>query len=475
MTGSASSAQRIQRIFDMQQKHAIQLRTERIQERIKQLKKLKSWIDKNDFLIKKAIYDDFRKPEAEVDMSDIYPVLTELKDAIRNIKRWSSVTPVDGSVAYLTTSAQVEYEPKGVCLIMAPWNFPFNLTIGPLVSALAAGNTVMIKPSEMTPNTSALIDDMVGELFREEEVAVFNGEAEVAKTLLELPFDHIFFTGSPAIGKLIMKAAAEHLTSVTLELGGKSPAVIDENVNIRDAARKIAWGKFLNNGQTCVAPDYVLVHTQVKDQFLDALSVQVSSLFGGNEGLIGASPDYARLVNRRHFSRISSLMEEALQKGAKVRFGNHKDEADHFISPTVLTDVSLDMQVMEEEIFGPVLPVITYNDLHEAISIINKKPKPLALYYFGKSKKRRRQLVSSTSSGTVCINDCVIQYSHPHLPFGGVNNSGLGKAHGRYGFLAFSNEKAVLKQRIGFTSSRFIYPPYTKSVRLILKLLKKYF
>ncbi len=475
MSDDPSPDPRISRVFDLQKEHARKLRTESPANRIQRLKALKKWIEKNEYLIQKAIYRDFKKPALEVDMSDIYPVLTELKDALHNLKKWMRSTPVDSSVAYFSTTSHIRYEPRGVCLIIAPWNFPFNLTIGPLVSAIAAGNTIMIKPSEMTPNTSEVIDKMVGEIFKEEEVAVFTGDVEVSKELLKLPFDHIFFTGSPAVGKAIMKAAAEHLTSVTLELGGKSPTVVDANVNIGDAAKKIAWGKFMNNGQTCVAPDYVLIHKSVKKSFIEALRDQTEKMFNGKGNDFVQSEDYARIVNERHYKRIQELVQDAVKKGASVAFGNETRAEDNFISPTVLTDVSPDTEIMEEEIFGPVLPVVEYENFDDVIDIINRKPKPLALYYFGRSKKRRKKLISSTSSGGVCINDCVLHFGHPNLPFGGVNNSGIGKSHGKYGFLAFSNEKAVLKQRVGFTTTKMVYPPYTKRVRSILHLLKRYF
>ena len=474
MSDDQSGAQRAKKVFDLQKEHAERLRTEKLAGRITRLKALKKWIEKNEYLIQKAIYKDFKKPASEVDMTEIYPVLTELKDALRHIKKWARSTPVDSSVAYLSTRSRVEYEPKGVCLIIAPWNFPFNLTIGPLVSAIAAGNTAMIKPSEMTPNTSELMDKMVGEIFREEEVAVFTGNVEVSKELLKLPFDHIFFTGSPAVGKIIMRAAAEHLTSVTLELGGKSPTIVDDNANLEDAAEKIAWGKFMNNGQTCVAPDYVLVHKSVKDMFVDALKVQSQKLFF-SQGQTTASADYARIVNQNHYSRLQGLVDEAVQKGASVAFGNESDQDERFIAPTVLTNVPMDAEIMEEEIFGPVLPIIEYENFDDTIDLINQKPKPLALYYFGQSKKRQKKLISSTSSGGVCINDCVLQFGHPNLPFGGVNNSGIGKSHGKYGFLAFSNEKPVLKQRVGLTTTKLVYPPYNKRVQAVLHLLKRYF
>lgn len=436
---------------------------------------MKKWIDSNDKMIQKGIYDDFKKPAGAVDVSEIYPVLTELKDAIANLKRWVKDTKVDTSVAYLGTAASVKYEPKGVCLIISPWNFPFLLTVGPLISALTAGNTVIIKPSEMTPHTSEIIDKMIGDLYKEDHVAVFKGDAAMSQMLLKLPFDHIFFTGSPQVGKVIMRAAAEHLTSVTLELGGKSPTVVDETANIRDAAQKIAWGKFINNGQTCVAPDYILVHESIQDQFLSELRQYVSRLFdAGNQGF-KQSEDYARVVNQKHLIRLLELVDDAVSLGAKLAIPKEVDEEDCYLSPVILTQVSFSARVMQEEVFGPVLPVLTFSSLDEVITQVNEQPKPLAFYYFGRSRKTCKKLLSQTSSGTFCINDCVLQFGHPHLPFGGVNNSGIGKSHGKYGFLAFSNEKAVLRQRVGLTTTKLVYPPYGKRTQLIGTLLKKYF
>ncbi|MEM1407414.1 MAG: aldehyde dehydrogenase family protein [Bacteroidota bacterium] len=466
---------RVNHIFGKQKKNSLILRGESLSNRIKRLKSLKRWIDSNDKMIQKAIFDDFKKPAGAVDISEIYPVLTELKDAIANLKRWAKATKVDTSVAYLSTTASVKYEPKGVCLIISPWNFPFLLTLGPLISALAAGNTVIIKPSEMTPHTSDIMDKMIGDLYREDYVAVFKGDAAMSQMLLKLPFDHIFFTGSPHVGKVVMRAAAEHLTSITLELGGKSPTVVDETANIRDAAQKIAWGKFMNNGQTCVAPDYILVHESVQDQFLSELKKYVSKLFDtGNQGF-KQSEDYARVVNQRHLTRLLELVDDAVSSGARLAIPKEVDEEDCFLSPVILTRVSFNTRVMQEEVFGPVLPVLTFSSLNEVITRVNEQPKPLAFYYFGRSRKTRKKLLSETSSGTFCINDCVLQFGHPHLPFGGVNNSGIGKSHGKYGFLAFSNEKAVLRQRVGLTTTKLVYPPYGKRTQLISKLLKKYF
>jgi aldehyde dehydrogenase (NAD+) len=315
---------------------------------------------------------------------------------------------------------------------------------------------------------------MSQEVFTENEVTVIEGGTQTSQELLNLPFDHIFFTGSPSIGKVVMKAAAENLTSVTLELGGKSPTIVTQSANVSEAAQRIAVTKFINNGQTCIAPDYILAHKNIAADLINQLKEQIPALFGGLDKNIADSPDYARIVNEKHFARLSDLLREAESKGAKVETGGAMDFSQRFI-PVVLSNVSHKSRIMEEEIFGPILPVITYNSLDEAIDYINNKPKPLALYFFGSNRSEINRVKNETSSGSVCINDCAIQFLHPYLPFGGVNTSGIGKSHGHAGFLAFSNEKPVLRQRSGLTAFRFFYPPYTKAVQRMIDWVLKLF
>ncbi|MGI9544914.1 MAG: aldehyde dehydrogenase family protein [Cyclobacteriaceae bacterium] len=462
-------------IFKQQKKMSIALRNEDIDDRKQRLKKIKKWVLDHRTDIQKAVYQDFKKPPEEVDLSEIYAVLTEVRHAIKHLHNWMKPKKVEAPLSLLGTKSRVVYEPKGVCLIIAPWNFPFNLAIGPLISALAAGNTVMLKPSELTPHTSQLIEDMINELFEPAEVAVFQGGKEIAQSLLALPFDHIFFTGSPQVGKIVMKAAAEHLTSVTLELGGKSPVIVDETANIPDAAEKIIWGKLLNKGQTCIAPDYVLVHQEVKESLIDEMKVYIDKLFDDEGKGIKESSQYARIINEQHFNRIHELIDQAVDLGAEIELGGETDIEECFIHPTLLRNVPKEATIMEEEIFGPVLPLVKFRDLTEAISYINSKPKPLALYIFSQTRSNQENIIKQTSSGTVAINDNILQFMHPELPFGGVNNSGIGKSHGHFGFLAFSNEKAVLKQKIGLTSVKPIYPPYNSIAKNAIELLLKYF
>ncbi|HEY5822955.1 MAG TPA: aldehyde dehydrogenase family protein, partial [Cyclobacteriaceae bacterium] len=429
----------------------------------------------NQESLQKAIYNDFQKPPFEVTSTELFPVIGEIKYAIEHLGEWAAPKKIDAPLTYIGTRTEIRYEPKGVCLIIAPWNYPFNLCIGPLVSCLAAGNTAILKPSEMTPYTSAFIKSMMSELFTEEEVAVIEGGTDVSTALLSLPFDHIFFTGSPGIGKVVMKAAAENLTSVTLELGGKSPTIIDETANLNDAAKRVAFGKFFNNGQTCIAPDYVLVHHTVKSKFIDLLKKQVNEQFGGGKIVEEGAGDYARIVNSKHFQRIDHLIQDALQGGANLELSGNANSQTRFIPPTILSDVSMRSKIMEEEIFGPVLPILSYDKQEEVIEIINSKPKPLGMYVFSNNKRFREKVITQTSAGAVCVNDCVLQFTHPHLPFGGVNNSGIGKAHGQYGFISFSNEKPVIRQKSGWANAYFFYPPYTNWKKKLIAVILRWF
>jgi aldehyde dehydrogenase (NAD+) len=465
----------VKRVFDLQKQKSLTLRHESVVTRKKRLEVLKNWIATNRSRIEGAVYADFKKPATEVSISEIYPVVAEIKHALTNLDAWTRPKKIDAPVTYLGTRSEIRYEPRGVCLIIAPWNYPFNLCLGPLVSCLAAGNTAFIKPSELTPHTSALICDMMNELFEEDVVAVVEGGTEEASMLMDLPFDHFFFTGSPAVGKIVMKAAAEHLASVTLELGGKSPAIIDASANIKDAAKRIAFGKFINNGQTCIAPDYVLIDEKIQRQFLNELNTCIQAMYGEGGSINENSPHYTRIVNDKHFQRIKRLLDDAIQRGAKSETSALSNPETRFISPTVLSSVVMDAKIMDEEIFGPILPVVAVQSIDEAIAIINSKPKPLALYIFSNNQITKRKIVEQTSSGGVCINDTVLQFAHPELPFGGVNNSGMGNSHGYYGFLAFSHQKPVLSQKGGFAFAYFLYPPYTNRVKKTVNLLLRWF
>lgn len=455
-------------LWARQRERSLALRRAPVSERVQKLKAMQQWILSHMQEIAQGAYADLRKPEFEAKLSEIYPVLSEIRHTLRHLKQWTSARPVATSPTFLGTSAYVQPEPKGVCLIISPWNYPFNLSVGPLVSAVAAGNTVILKPSEYTTHTNAVIRKLVTELFSPEEVAMVEGDAEAAQQLLSLPFDHIFFTGSPAVGKVVMEAAARHLTSVTLELGGKSPTIVDETANIRDAAEKITWGKWLNAGQTCVAPDYLLVHHSIKDALIAELKQAAERLYGSDDA-------YTSIINQRHFERLNAGIADALNRDARVEFGGKTEPERCRIYPMVISELTADARLLQEEIFGPVLPVVTFHELREAIDWVNAREKPLAMYFFSSSKERQARVLKATSAGALLFNDCVIQFGHPHLPFGGVNHSGIGKAHGHEGFLAFSNQKAVIRQRRGFTMAKSIYPPYNGLKRWVLEMMLRYF
>ena len=467
--------EKINNAFRLQQKQSKLTALETYKERIAKLKKLESWIKANRDRIKKAIFEDFSKPPEEVDLTEIFAVLADINYNVKHLKKWMKPQKVHTPLTLLGTSSYIQFEAKGVCLIIAPWNYPFQLMVSPLISAIAAGNTAILKPSEMTPNTSRLIIEMCNEIFAPSEVIAFEGAIEVSKALLALPFDHIFFTGSPAVGKIVMGAAAKNLTSVTLELGGKSPTIIDETADLEDAAEKIVYGKFVNNGQTCIAPDYLLVHQKVEFGLIDEIRKMINKMFDHDGKGIEGSPNYARIVNEKHYFRLVELIDSAASAGAEIAIGGNFNVSNRFISPTIIRNIPKDSVLLEEEIFGPILPIVTYSNLEECVEFINDRPKPLAQYVFSKSAENQQYILKSTSAGGVCINDCLIHFMNHELPFGGVNNSGIGKSHGLYGFKEFSNEKGVLKQRIGRTAIKPLYPPYSSTSRKMIDFLMKYF
>lgn len=419
-----------------------------------------------------ALAADFRKAPEEVDLTELYPVISELKDALRNLSRWMRPRRVPTPIGLLGALGTIVHEPRGVVLIIAPWNYPIYLTLGPLVSALAAGNCAVIKPSEFTPHTNAFLRKLLSGLFPEEEVALVEGEADTAQALLALPFDHIFFTGSPTVGKVVMKAAAEHLSSVTLELGGKSPVLVDADADLENAARKIAWGKCVNAGQTCVAPDYVLVHARVHDALVEALKQALVDFYGAEADTRRLSPDLARIINPRHHARLLGLLQDS--RGLVV-FGGENDPATNYLGPTLLTEVNPASPIMQEEIFGPLLPIVKVSDMDAAVAFVNARPKPLALYVFSGNRRNAESLIARTTAGGGCINDTLLHFAHTGLPTGGVNTSGFGKAHGRHGFETFSNARGILRQRTRYSAIQLMYPPYTGFVRRLIDLTLKHF
>ena len=462
-------------LFDQQRAILQTIKQRSYTERIKSLKKLESALHTHRIAIHKALKQDFNKPSEETDVTEISVVLSEIAHACKHLKHWMAPKSTRTPLKLIGTRSEVIVEPRGTCLIIAPWNYPLNLALCPLVSAIAAGNTAILKPSEHAPHTSKLLNWILAETFVPEEVAVVEGDVEVAQALLELPFDHIFFTGSTAVGKLVMQAAARHLSSVTLELGGKSPVLIDASASLKVTAERIVYGKFSNAGQTCIAPDYLLVHESVHDQLIDELKTQIRRFYPFSSMGVGQIyRDYAHIISDRHLSRLKHLLEDAVSNGASIATGGSINTETRYLAPTVLTGVTSNMVIMQEEIFGPILPMIPYSNIKEALDLINSRPKPLALYIFSQSTAFNDQVIRNTSSGGVAINETLLQYAHPDLPFGGVNHSGIGKAHGIYGFKAFSNERAVLKQRTPRSPLKFFYPPYSNRTRSLIDYLLRY-
>ncbi|MDO6596393.1 aldehyde dehydrogenase family protein [Oceanihabitans sp. 2_MG-2023] len=466
------TANRFSDVFNKQKANQFNIGNTTYKQRIKKLNALKKAIEVTyKDKIRLALHADFKKPFAETDLTEIYPVLGEIKFAKSNLKSWMKRQKVDTPMALIGSSSWYVYEPKGVCLLISPWNFPLNLTFGPLVSAISAGNSVIIKPSEMTPHISAVMAEIVATLFNENEIALVEGEVDVSTELLKLPFNHIFFTGSPQVGKIVMKSASSHLSSVTLELGGKSPTIIDETANLKTAAKRIAWGKFVNSGQTCIAPDYILIQESVKDNFVAELREQLKSFFTEDTS---ASDSLCRIVNVKHFKRLEAHLENARSNNATFEIGGQIASEDNFIAPTIISNLPEDASLLQDEIFGPILPIKTYTILDEAIDYINAKEKPLALYIYSKSKKNINHAIKNTRAGSTAINNNVLQYSNHNLPFGGSNNSGIGKAHGVFGFQEFSNMRSVLKQHTK-GSIELLFPPYTSFKQKIIDVTLKWF
>ena len=465
------SDNRFLELFNKQKKAQYAVANTNYYQRITKLNALQRAMYAHKERFRVALYKDFKKPDIEVDMSEVYLVIKEIKHVKRRLHQWMKAKRVGTPLALLGTASKVVYEPKGVCLIVSPWNYPVTLTLCPLVSAIASGNTVVIKPSEMTPHTSAVMADIIKTLYSEDEVALVEGEADVAKELLKLPFNHIHFTGSPAIGKLVMKAAATHLSSVTLELGGKSPVIIHKSVNLDNAVASIVWMKHYNNGQTCIAPDYVLIDQSLKAKFMALYKVKLQQFYTQHPE---DSEAYSRVINDRHYNRLKTAICNAKELGANIASGGTFNDNDLYISPTLISEIPDHAILMQEEIFGPILPVKTYNTLEEALNFINAREKPLALYIYSNSNQVIKRIIRYTRAGTTGINNAGLQFVNPHLPFGGSNNSGIGKAHGYAGFKSFSNSRAVIRL-IHWGPISWFKPPYTKFTRLLADITLKWF
>jgi aldehyde dehydrogenase (NAD+) len=450
---------RLHAVFAAQRAHRWTMSRTTAAERIARLKRLREAILARRAELAEALHRDFRKPATEVELTEVHPTLEELNHTVKHLKSWMKPKRVGTPLLLSGASSHVRYEARGVVLVLAPWNYPFQLLMAPLIAAIAAGNTVICKPSEKTPNTSRFLARLVKDVFPENEVALFEGGADIAEALLELPFDHFFFTGNPRIGRKVMEAAAKHLASVTLELGGKSPVIIDETADLTATAERIAWGKFINGGQTCIAPDYAFVHASREREFLDAMKAVITRFYGGTETERQASPDFSRMVDPVAWRRVKDLVDRSVAAGATVEVGGAADGPSRYVSPTVLSGVRSDMPIMEGEIFGPVLPVMTYQKREEVYAHLQAGGKPLALYVFSQDKRAVEDIFQNTTSGSAMVNNVIVQVVNPNLPFGGVGMSGLGNYHGLYGFKTFSHERAVMVQWMKSLAAMF-FPPY---------------
>ncbi len=430
--------------------------------RIAALRKLKSALDKWENEILEALKEDLGKAPFEGYETELGICHAEIKHLLKHVKKWSVPERKATPIVHFPSSSYILKDPKGVVLIMSPWNYPLQLTICPLAAALAAGCTAVIKPSRYSKETSKVLSKMIEETFEEKYVSVVEGGHDVNEALLSLKWDHIFFTGSPRVGRVVMEAAAKSVTPVTLELGGKSPVIIDKSANLKLAATRLAWGKFLNAGQTCVAPDYVLIEKGLEDEFTSYFKEAIERMYSKKPL---ESPDLPKIINEHHYERLKSLL-----KCGKAVIGADYDDNSRRISPTLLRDVPLDSEVMKEEIFGPILPLISVSSVDEAISFIRDRESPLALYIFSSDKKAIKKIHRLCRFGGGCINDAVVHLSNPNIPFGGVGNSGLGSYHAKAGFDTFTHEKSILKKGL-FPDIPIRYAPYGDKLKLIRKLL----
>lgn len=451
-----------QELLDDQKKFFLRGRTLDFAFRKSALQKLKTTIleHENDFY--DALNRDLHKSHFESYGTEIGFVLEELSFNLKKLRKWMRPEKVSSGLISFPAKSRITYEPLGTVLIIAPWNYPFQLLVAPLIGAIAAGNTVILKPSEISVNTSLALEKIINAAFDEEYVHVVTGGSDVSQQLLTLDFNHIFFTGSPRVGKIVMQAAAKKLIPITLELGGKSPCIVNKDIDLKLAARRIAWGKFLNAGQTCIAPDYLLVHEEIKEVLIQEIEETVHGFFGKD---IQQSPDYPRIISRPNMERLATLLE-----GVKVVSGGNYDVEKRYFEPTIVEDVDFEKPVMQQEIFGPILPVMSFRELDEAIHLINSRPRPLALYVFAASKRFHKKVIAEVPAGGVTVNDTLMHIASNKLPFGGVGNSGIGKYHGFESFKTFSNAKPVV-YRGTWLDVPIRYAPYKSKLKIIKRLM----
>ena len=469
------SPEEMKSIFEKQQLYAQKVRQTSAKERKQKLQLILDYLlDKeNQSEIIQAIHKDMKRPEAEAFGAEVVALIGVIKNLKRNLNRWLKPKRKSTPLTLFGATSYIWYEPKGTCLIISPWNYPIQLAIKPLLFAIAAGNTAIIKPSEYAPASSKILKKMIHFLFNEEEVAVIEGEVKETTVLMSFPFNHIYFTGSPSVGKIVMEAASKNLSSVTLELGGKSPCIVDETVNVTKMAPRIVWGKLYNAGQTCIAVDYILVHSSKKDQLVKEMIRVIDNQYSSTGKDIKESPDLGRIISDRHYNRSVDLLQDAVSKGARVLYGGKTDDSTRYISPTILDGLSDDMLIMKEEIFCPLLPVISFSENGEAVTKINTLPKPLSLYIFSDSKHNVNYFLKNTTAGGGIVNDTLVHFANESIPFGGINTSGIGNSNGHDGLLEFLNQRGMMDQKLGLTKN--LLPPYGKHTMRILNWLAKYF
>lgn len=453
----------VEKSFERQKEFFNRGHTKKIPFRIQQLKILKAIIKIHEKEIMDALYQDLHKSSYESYLTEISYVYKSIGRAIKNLEKWSKMKKVKTPWLYFGMKSFYIPEPYGTVLIMAPFNYPFQLIIEPLVGAIAAGNTAVLKPSEFTPNTSAILEKIIEENFYEGFIKVFLGEKEMSEALVQSPFDYIFFTGSIEVGKIVMKEASNHLTPITLELGGKSPVIIDKDADIKDAAQKTIWGKLMNAGQTCVAPDYALVHRDVLGEFVDRCIESIFQFYGENPK---ENKDYGRIVNKKHMARLEKLIDPK-----KTIYGGEIDKDELYMEPTLIYGVNWEDGIMQEEIFGPILPIIEFEEIEEAIKQVQHSPNPLALYLFTKNQEAEEKILGDLSFGGGAINNTTFYLDNHYLPFGGVGNSGMGYYHGKYSFNTFSHFKGMIKGG-PWIGTKPAYPPFTKGKKWLIRLLK---
>lgn len=450
-------------LFELQGKNRWAIARTSVRKRIEKLQRLRKAIVKRQQEFYDAVWKDFHKPQTEAWLTEVFPVLQEIDHTVNHLPDW--MEDKDGSWSFLfpLNRSRSHFEPKGRVLIMAPWNYPFLLFVSPIVAAIAAGNVVIAKPSHKTPHVAAFLESLFAEVFPQNEVAVVLGAGtELGDKLLVHPFDHVFFTGSPKVGAHVAECAARMHAGVTLELGGKSPVIILDEVKIKDAAKKIAWGKCLNAGQTCIAPDFVLCPSKLVQPLADAIADNIKKMYGDTEDSRRLSKNFVHIVESRTVERHQVLIKDACTKGATAVIGAQftpEDIENRYTPATVLTAVTPDMKIMESEIFGPILPIVAYDSLDEAITFVQNRPKPLAIYIFGKSEAKINEVIARTTSGSTCVNHCILQIENLSVPFGGVGMSGTGNYHGFYGFKTFSHERNIMEQG-AFDAVNNLYPPY---------------